>query len=218
MNQKGIAPLIIVIIVAVVAVVAGFGIYAATRGGGAGGGGGGGGEVGLTPHDPIYIYGNDNFTSANGVTSGSGTVSDPYIIENWGISAENTYGIEITNTTAYFIICNCLIENGRSVGYVGIELFSAANGKIENCTCDNNNNGIGLLSSDNNTLISNTCDNNYGAGIYLWNSDNNNLTNNTCSGNSYGIYLSANNNTLTGNYLLNNTTPYYDEGTNNHWS
>jgi len=40
MNQKGIAPLIIVAIVAVVAVAAGVGIYAATRGGGGGGGGG----------------------------------------------------------------------------------------------------------------------------------------------------------------------------------
>ena len=37
MNQKGIAPLIIVAIVAVVAVAAGVGIYAATRGGGGGG-------------------------------------------------------------------------------------------------------------------------------------------------------------------------------------
>jgi len=37
MNQKGIAPLIIVAIVAVVAVVVGVGIYAATRGGGGGG-------------------------------------------------------------------------------------------------------------------------------------------------------------------------------------
>jgi hypothetical protein len=40
MDQKGIAPLIIVAIVAVVAVAAGVGIYAATRGGGNGGNGG----------------------------------------------------------------------------------------------------------------------------------------------------------------------------------
>jgi len=47
MNQKGIAPLIIVAIVAVVAVVAGVGIYVATRGDGGAGGGGGGGEGGV---------------------------------------------------------------------------------------------------------------------------------------------------------------------------
>jgi hypothetical protein len=52
MNQKGIAPLIIVAIVVVVVVVAGVGIYVATRGGGenagGGGGGGGGGITGAT--------------------------------------------------------------------------------------------------------------------------------------------------------------------------
>ena len=50
MNQKGIAPLIIVAIVVVAAVVVGVGIYVATRGGGggAGGGGGGGGGGGIT--------------------------------------------------------------------------------------------------------------------------------------------------------------------------
>ena len=42
---------------------------------------------GLTPRAPILIVGNDNFTPANGVTSGSGTESDPYIIENWDINA-----------------------------------------------------------------------------------------------------------------------------------
>ena len=31
----------------------------------------------LTPHDPIVIEGNANFTTANGVRSGSGTESDP---------------------------------------------------------------------------------------------------------------------------------------------
>jgi hypothetical protein len=43
MNQKGIAPLVIVAVIAVIAVVAGVGVYAATRGGGGGNGGGGNG-------------------------------------------------------------------------------------------------------------------------------------------------------------------------------
>ncbi|MDI6707608.1 MAG: hypothetical protein QME47_00720, partial [Candidatus Thermoplasmatota archaeon] len=34
---------------------------------------------GIASHAPIYINGNSQFTSANGVTSGSGTESDPYI-------------------------------------------------------------------------------------------------------------------------------------------
>ncbi|MEM3184444.1 MAG: hypothetical protein QXW92_02145, partial [Candidatus Hadarchaeales archaeon] len=34
------------------------------------------------PHAPIYIEGDGNFKPANGVRSGSGTKTDPYIIEN----------------------------------------------------------------------------------------------------------------------------------------
>ena len=49
----------------------------------------------MTPHDPIYIDGNDNFIPANGVTSGLGTENDPYIIENWDnfLPYENTASV-----------------------------------------------------------------------------------------------------------------------------
>ena len=46
-----------------------------------------------TQHDPIYIHGNDDFTSENGVTGGSGTSNDPYIIEDWDINASSQDGI-----------------------------------------------------------------------------------------------------------------------------
>jgi hypothetical protein len=39
-----------------------------------------------TPHDPIEISGNAGFTLGNGVVSGTGSSSDPYIIEGWSIS------------------------------------------------------------------------------------------------------------------------------------
>ncbi|TDA33944.1 MAG: hypothetical protein DSO02_03230, partial [Hadesarchaea archaeon] len=58
------------------------------------------------PHAPIYIEGDGNFKPANGVRSGSGTKTDPYIIENWEIDASNAHGIHIKNTTAYFVIRN----------------------------------------------------------------------------------------------------------------
>ena len=38
-----------------------------------------------TTHDPIVIDGNSDFTSANGVVSGSGTKCKPYVIKNWKI-------------------------------------------------------------------------------------------------------------------------------------
>ena len=60
-------------------------------------------------HQPIYIEGNDNFTQENGVTDGSGTEEDPYIIENWIIENDNTTdnGIFINNTDMNFIIRGC---------------------------------------------------------------------------------------------------------------
>ena len=61
----------------------------------------------LTQHNAIYIDGDSDFTSANGVVSGSGIKSDPYIIENWSISASNAHGILIENTNAFFKIRNC---------------------------------------------------------------------------------------------------------------
>src|SRR3990170_2421328 len=56
---------------------------------------------GLTTHAPIVIVGNAEFTGANGVTGGSGTPSDPYIIEGWEINASAADGIAILYTTAH---------------------------------------------------------------------------------------------------------------------
>ena len=167
---------------------------------------------GPTPHDPIHIVGDDNFTPANGVTSGSGTADDPYIIEDWAIDASSADGIRIENTTKYFVIRNCLVENGR-FGFSGIYLFNVVNGKIENNTCGNNDRGIWLVSSSNNTISNNTCENNYFyyhfgnyGGIWLWkSSDYNTISNNTCENNYHGIYLELSSyNTLDNNTLSNN--------------
>jgi len=138
----------------------------------------------LTPHhDPIYIDGNAGFTIPDPVNGGgSGTQDDPYIIENWDISAQNANGIEIRNTTAHFIIRNCLVENG-GYSYYGIYLDNVVNGKIENCTCDNNWDGIFLLNFSNNTLTNNSCSNNY-YGIELYSSNNNRIYHNNFTNNA----------------------------------
>jgi parallel beta-helix repeat protein len=179
----------------------------------------------LTQHAPIIINGNADFTATNGVADGSGTKNDPYIIQNWAISAENAQGIEISNTTSYFIVRNCLVENG-GVSFDGIFLYNTVNGKIENFTSYNNYSGIHLDSSSNNTLTNSSCSNdeygirldsssnntltnnscyNSSSGIYLSNSDNDNLTNNACDTNYYGISIySSSGDTLTNNSSDNN--------------
>ena len=61
-------------------------------------------------HSPISINGNAGFTAANGVISGSGTPSDPYVIEGWEIFPAPffTTAISVSDTSAYFIIRNII--------------------------------------------------------------------------------------------------------------
>jgi len=160
-------------------------------------------------HAPIYINGNGQFTSANGVTGGTGTASNPYVIQNWAISASSAYGIDIRNTTAYFVVRNCLVEGGGDT-YYGIYLDNVKNGRVEGNTCRNDNHGIHLEYSSHDTLVNNTCTNNAGYGIYVYASDHNTVENNTCKYNddydwSYGIRVDGSSyNILENNNCSNN--------------
>ena len=161
---------------------------------------------------PISIKGDDEFTAANGVVSGSGTPSDPYIMEGWTIDAsssnasiesgESPCGISLFQTSKYFVIRNCLVKNAGRPGS-GIELIFASNGKIENCTFTNNYDGISLSGSDNTIISGNTienCGNGVEAGFYS--SDNVTVSNNVITNcNGSGVYFNA----LTNCHVLNNT-------------
>jgi hypothetical protein len=87
----------------------------------------GGGGVGAPPgygltnpsllqaHGPIYIGSDAQFTAANGVRSGAGTITDPYVISNWFIDG-NLYAstqamLWIEGTSSYVVIENVKISN-----------------------------------------------------------------------------------------------------------
>ena len=87
----------------------------------------GGGGVGAPPgsgltdptvlqaHGPIYIGSDAQFTAANGVRSGTGTITDPYIISDWFIDG-NLYAssqamLWIEGTSSYVVIENVRIAN-----------------------------------------------------------------------------------------------------------
>ena len=55
----------------------------------------------LTPHDPISITSDGNFTNYGFL--GTGTVEDPYVIEGLEIITMSSTGIFITDTTKYFV-------------------------------------------------------------------------------------------------------------------
>jgi parallel beta-helix repeat protein len=91
----------------------------------------------FTPHDPIYISGDSDFSDGDddGVTGGTGTFSDPYVIDGWSISAGAAHGIHILNTNVYFVIANVSISHDEYNynNYHGVYLYNADNGRVENC-------------------------------------------------------------------------------------
>ena len=103
-----------------------------------------------TPHNPISINGDTDFTEANGVTGGNGTIEDPYIIEGWEITAQDT-AIDIAFTTAYFIIRNCSLKGG------GVSFYAIDRGGIDNIIMSENVNiGFYIEGSSNITITNST--------------------------------------------------------------
>lgn len=100
-----------------------------------------------TPHDPIWINGDNQFISDNGVVGGSGTNDDPYRIEGWEITGSED-SITILNTRSYFLVTNCLLE-----GSIGLFLWNATNGTVESNFFTY---GLGLQDSSNITINDNT--------------------------------------------------------------
>src|SRR6266567_6541755 len=89
----------------------------------------------LQPHAPILINGNSDFNPNNGVTGGSGTASDPYVIEGWNITSSGTTAISISNTDASFVIRNVYINHlsggsGSPTPY-GINMTNVSSGAID---------------------------------------------------------------------------------------
>jgi len=165
--------------------------------------------------------------------TGSGTYSDPYVIENLVIDAQNSgSGIFIENSNVYFRIENCKVYNAGSVWYeAGIRLQSINNGLIFGNNVSNNNfDGIYLNDSNNNTISGNSVNyNDYGItvedssnnmvlgniaknnrirGIFLSDSTNNTISGNTVNNNSVSgitLFPNSNNNTISGNTVNNNS-------------
>ena len=148
---------------------------------------GGGGFLWWGNREPIYIYGNDDFTIANGVMSGSGTANDPYIIEGWRVDAPRAdYGIYVDHTTAHFVIRECVIERTR---LAGIYFNTVRNGRVEGAQ-------VGLADT----------------AVYLLDSTENVFTGNVVAESRYGVVMGANSkgNLICGNAFLGNGMNAYD--------
>jgi parallel beta-helix repeat protein len=159
------------------------------------------------PHVPIHISGNEDFASqaANEGWIGDGSQDNPYIIEGYEIDGNGgAYCIWIENTTAWFVIRNCMVWNATNWDVepngVGIYLKKVQNAILSGIECYGPRVGLLLGLSNNNTITNNKCGNNSLYSICLSNSNNNTITNNTCSNNSVTVELySSSNNTVANN-------------------
>ncbi len=156
-------------------------------------------------HLPVFIDGNEGFTLANGVVAGTGTISDPYIIDGWEIDAHSTNGVDIQNTDAFLVIRNVLIHSGIA----GIKLENVSNTSVEESTLPHNTYALALVGPTFNIAIA---DNNMsyndfdgialGGRVAQVTISGNNLLNNGAGidiieGDVYGAIY---NNTISGNY------------------
>lgn len=146
---------------------------------------------GTYPGGTIRIQSDDEFTAVNGVVGGSGTESDPYVIEGWTIDASSSdlsawpyikVGIAISDTTKYFVINDCEVMNADVYGS-GIALTFLSNGTVQDCILTADYNGISLDGCSNVVIAYNNiqnCANGITTGSYS--SDGITISNNTVTG------------------------------------
>ena len=158
--------------------------------------------------EKIHLINNSGWITfkSTGNCTGNGNYTDPYVIEDLVIDANNTgSGILIENSDVYFRIENCTVYNSRGSLNAGIKLYNVTNAQLIDNNCSSNADGISLRFSYNNTISENTANNNYRNGIGLYSSYNNTISENTANDNSDGMELDeSDNNTISGNTANSN--------------
>ena len=140
----------------------------------------------------IEILSDEDFRKYN--LPGTGTSSDPYIIENHEISPRDALnGIHIMEVTKYFIIRNCIIEPANEIGgFRGISIRSVSDdiAIIKNNTIRNCAKGIYVYNTEGVTIEDNSIYYSKTNGIEVTEeSDYSIIRNNYCESNLIGIYL-----------------------------
>jgi parallel beta-helix repeat protein len=153
-----------------------------------------------------------NWTVAkkDGICTGNGTYSDPYIIEYLEIDGEGSGScILIENSEVYFRIEDCSLYNAEWGSDAGINLLNVNNSQLIGNDCSYSQ--LGIVLGDgwggggcyNNTITGNIVNNNRG-GIYLFDSYNNTISSNTANNNTWsGIYLIGSNYTIVSGNTMN---------------
>jgi len=145
-----------------------------------------------TPRAPISIDGDTGFNNSTGVTWGSGTPLDPYVIEGWEIDAGgSSNGIYIGNTTKDFSIRNCSLYNATTLHHAGIKLHNVTHGELVGDNCSGNW-GEGVLVTNCSDVKIADClvSSNHFNGTFITGSTEISVTNSSVKNNSFnGIFF-----------------------------
>jgi parallel beta-helix repeat protein len=143
------------------------------------------------------------------VDGGSGTLGNPYIIENHFFEFSTGLGdcFALLNSEKYFIIRNCTFRYSQSSSS-GIHLINVTNGQFINNRMINNYNGFRFSDCYSNLFDSNVIlDSSY---VGIWGSgfnEENTFSNNFVNNSNWGIALEdGNNNVITNNIVQNMAT------------
>lgn len=128
------------------------------------------------PHSPILISSDSHFVSQG--FSGSGTINDPYRIENLNITTSNGDLISISDTTVYFRIQNNRLD-GLTTATSGISLSNVQHATIENNSIHSNWDGIKATDISNAIFFNNSILSNARFGVFLTKVTNCTLASNT---------------------------------------
>ena len=157
--------------------------------------------------DPNHDWDNNEFVT------GTGTLSDPYQLENLIIEIDGyENGIFISNSNKILLIKNCTIlhkneiSSDKLMSSIGIYLQNCTNVQVTDCTVTQNSYGI-LLSNTTKILIEDSAfNNNEMIGIYSINSSQNHYRDNDIKqNNNTGFMLEFSNvNTISVNNISEN--------------
>ncbi|MEW5937603.1 MAG: NosD domain-containing protein [Candidatus Thermoplasmatota archaeon] len=173
--------------------------------------------------EPFRINSNADFVSSPKVSGGDGSAGNPWIIENYEINGTGYgYCVYIGNTTDYFVVRNCSLYNASGLSNPpyynndGLTLTNVTNGKVENNTLTENENGISSYYSKNNIINYNSFTLNNQYGIFLRDTNTTQILNCVITDSAIGTYListeiqnKTSNNSISGCELYNNQYGFY---------
>jgi parallel beta-helix repeat protein len=139
-----------------------------------------------TPHAPIFIDENNDFTS----WPGEGSVEEPYIIAGLLING-STPAINITGTDVHFVIKDCWLT---SASLSVIELNSITHGRVLNNTILSGERGVVAYHSSDVTVYDNLFYSFGWAGVYLEDCSLSTLENNNCTTCFTGLHIEQSDN------------------------